>query len=215
MITGQNINRIFQLYVVRQLSKPEGFIGKFILGPLWNTRNAKLNEVTLAHLALKEDDRVLDIGFGGGYLIERIIPNVQRGLVAGIDVSPVMVENCRARYPDAIQAGRVNIQCGRAEMAPYPDEFFTKVSSVNSIFYWSDVEQGLAEIHRILQKEGQVVLTYTCKRDLEKKGFVQYGVKTYEVEEVHQMLVKAGFRDVKKIRDEDRHREFICMIGRK
>jgi len=206
---------IFQQFVARQLSNPEGIIGKFILGPVWNKRNAKLNDVTFSQLELRQDDRVLDIGFGGGYLLERIIPNVQQGLIAGIDVSPVMVGNFRARYPEAIKSGRIDIQCGRAEMTPFPDGYFTKVSSVNSIFYWSDVEQGIAEIYRILRKEGRAVLTYTCKRDLEKKGFVQYGVRTYEKEEIHQMLIKAGFKDVSEVRSEDRHREFICVLGNK
>lgn len=204
---------IFQRYLARQLSNPTGIIGKFVLGPLWNKRNAKLNDVTLAHLELKEEDRVLDIGFGGGYLLARIIPRVKCGWVAGIDISPVMVKRCRARHRAAIKAGRVDIQWGRAEALPYPDGYFTKVSSVNSIFYWSDAPQGVAEIYRILQEKGKLVLTYTCKRDLEKKGFVRYGVKTYEEEEVHQMLAQAGFREIKTIRSGDRHREFICMAG--
>jgi SAM-dependent methyltransferase len=206
---------IFQQYLARQLSNPTGIIGKFVLGPLWNRRNAKLNEVTFAHLELKEEDRVLDIGFGGGYLIERIIPKVKRGLAAGMDVSPVMVENCRARYQADIKVGRVDIRCGRAEASPYPDGYFTKVSSVNSIFYWSDAQQGISEIYRVLGDEGKVVLTYTCKRDLEKKGFAQYGVKTYEAEEVHQMLAQAGFREIEVMQSEDRYREFICVTGRK
>lgn len=204
---------IFQRYLARQLSKPTGIIGKFVLGPLWNKRNAKLNEVTLAHLELKDDDRILDVGFGGGYLLERVIPKVKRGLAAGLDVSSVLVENCRARYREDIQAGRVDIQWGRVQTLPYPDEYFTKVSSVNSLFYWDDARQGVAEIYRILQGEGKFVLTYTCKRDLEKKGFVQYGVKTYEEEEVRQMLTQAGFREIKAIHSGDRHREFICMTG--
>ena len=206
---------IFQQYLACQLSNPTGIIGKFVLGPLWNKRNAKLNEVTFAQLELNEEDRVLDIGFGGGYLLERVIPKVKGGLVAGVDVSSVMVENCRVRYREELKAGRVDVQCGRVETLPYPDGYFTKVSSVNSIFYWSDAWQGISEIYRILQEEGKVVLTYTCKKDLEKKGFVQYGVKTYEEEEVHQMLVKAGFRDIKGIRSRDRHREFMCVTGRK
>lgn len=159
---------MLQQYLADQLSRPTGIIGKFFVGRVWNKRNAKLNEVTLAHLALKEEDRVLDVGFGGGYLLERIIPKVKRGLAAGIDVSPVMVENCRARWREAIEAGSVDIRAGRAEALPYPDGHFTKVSSVNSIFYWSEVQQGISEIYRILQEDGKVVLTYTCKRDLER-----------------------------------------------
>lgn len=86
---------------------------------------------------------------------------------------------------------------------------------MNSIFYWSDAQEGILEIYRILQEEGKVILNYTCKKDLEKKGFVQYGVKTYEAEEVHEMLAKAGLRDIKGIRSWDRHRGFMCVTGRK
>jgi SAM-dependent methyltransferase len=205
----------FQQYLAHQLRNPTGIIGKFVLGPLWNKRNAKLNEMTLACLELQEDDRVLDIGFGGGYLLERIIPKVKHGLAAGIDVSTAMVENCQARWQKAIKAGKVAIQCGKAEAQPYPDRYFTKVSSVNSVFYWTDAQLGIQEIYRILQENGKVVFTYTCKKDLEKKWFVEYGVKTYEDEEIQVMLIRAGFKEINLMRSWDRHREYVCMTGYK
>lgn len=59
-----------QEFVAGQLSHPTGVIGKIVLGPLWNKRNAMLNDVTLAHLELGEEDRVLDIGFGEGVGID-------------------------------------------------------------------------------------------------------------------------------------------------
>lgn len=148
-------------------------------------------------------------------MLEKIIPQLTRGLAAGLDVSPVMVENCRARYQQDIQAGKVEFQCGHVERIPYPDRYFTKVSSVNSLFYWSDIQQGFSEIYRILQEKGKVILTYTCSKDLEKKGIAQYGVKTYEGEVVRHMLVNVGFSEIQIFRTGDRHREFICMTGRK
>lgn len=203
----------FQHYLARQLSSPSGIVGKVVLGRLWNRRNAALNEATLAQMDLREDDRVLDIGFGGGFLLGKAIATVKRGRVAGLDASPVMVENCRARYRDEIKDGRVDIRCGRVETVPYPDGHFSTVSSVNSIFYWRDARQGIAEIYRILENRGRLVLTFTCQKDLESKGFVQHGVKTYSEEEVRQMLADAGFQDIQMTRGRDRHREFVCMTG--
>ena len=205
----------FQQYIARQLSHPTGLVGKFVLGPLWNRRNAALNEAAFTHLALKEDDRVLDVGFGGGYLLGKIISTVKEGFVAGIDVSSEMVENCRTRYCIEIEAGRVDIQCSQAESLPYPDDTFTKVSSVNSIFYWDDVEQGIGEIYRVLEDGGMVVLTFTCKEDLGSKAFARHGVETFEEEEVEEMLVKAGFRYVWTVRGQDQHRAFVSVVGRK
>jgi arsenite methyltransferase len=205
----------FQRFIAHQLSNPTRVIGKKVIGPLWNKRNAKLNDFTFDHLGLEADDRVLDIGFGGGYLLERILDTVTQGIVAGMDVSPVMARFCWTRLQAYAKSGNLSLQCGRVEVSPYPDRCFTKVSSVNSIFYWNDAQQGISEIYRILQDGGQVILTYTRKEDLEKKAFVQYGIKTYEVEEIHHMLVTAGFKEIRHNWAEDRHRKFICVTGDK
>jgi SAM-dependent methyltransferase len=206
---------LIQRHLAGQLSKPRGIVGRFVLGRLWNRRNAELNEVTLELLDLWAEDRVLDVGFGGGYLLGRIIPRVEGGLAAGIDASPAMVRNARARWRAEIEVGRVDIRTGRAEALPYRDGHFTRVSSVNSIFYWSTAEQGVAEMYRVLQEGGRVVLTFTCQRDLETRRFVQHGIRTYDEAEIECMLAAAGFREIEAVRRSDRHREFACMTGRK
>ena len=58
-------------------------------------------------------------------------------------------------------------------------------------------------------------MTFTERKDIENKGFSQYGITTFDTEEVQQMLVRAGFRDIKEKKDFDQHREFICLIGYK
>ena len=76
-------------FVAQQLGRPSGLIGQLILGPVWNKRNAALNDVAFDHLALNPHDRVLEVGFGGGYLLSRISTVVtegfpgRRGCVAG------------------------------------------------------------------------------------------------------------------------------------
>ena len=39
--------------------------------------------------------RVLELGFGGGYLLNKLLKNPEVEFVAGVDVSPEMVEFCR------------------------------------------------------------------------------------------------------------------------
>jgi ubiquinone/menaquinone biosynthesis C-methylase UbiE len=172
-----SLRSYFQRLLARQFSRPSGFIGHFVIGAIWNKRKAVLNDATLAGLELQDDDRVLDVGFGGGYLLCKMAEKVHRGLIAGIDSSPAMVENSQRRFRKAIHAGRMEIRCAQAEALPYPDEFFSKVSSVNSIFYWSDPSAGLAEIYRLLENNGRVVLTFTCRQDLADKGFAQQKIQ--------------------------------------
>ena len=200
-------------YFARQLGKPTGWIGKWVLAPLWNHRNRALNDLTLAELELTPADRLLDIGFGGGYLMAMAHTTAHPALVAGLDISPAMVQNAQKRWRAEIAAGRVVVQLGSAEALPFPDAHFTKICSVNSIFYWSDPQQGLREIYRALQPAGRAVLTFTRPESIRRKWFAPYAVKSLQPQAVHDLLADAGFQHIQIVSAEDQHRQFVCLIA--
>ncbi len=194
----------------RQLTSPSGPIGR-LAGWAWNRRNAALNETVLGILDLQPDDRVLDIGFGGGYLLGRMASTVSDGLLAGVDISPTMVANAK-RYARIGQSGNLDLRCAAAEDLPYPPEYFSKVCSVNSIFYWQNIEKGLAEMQRVLWPGGKAGLCFTCPGSLEKKGFARH-IRLYEPEEVAQMLAARGFSRVETTTFSDRHRQYVTLVA--
>ena len=59
-------------FVARQLSHPKGFLGR-IFGRLMNRHNANMNAFAIRQLELTSSDRVLEIGFGGGVTLQRLI----------------------------------------------------------------------------------------------------------------------------------------------
>jgi SAM-dependent methyltransferase len=199
----------------RQLGNPSGIIGKWILAPVWNKRNSALNDVAFERLALRPDDRVLEVGFGGGYLIGRMTTVVTGGSLAGVDVSPAMVAFCADRFRTLVEAGSLELRCARAEALPYPDGHFTKVCAVNSIFYWQNAQQAISELWRVLAASGTLVMCFTCKESMQDKEFTRHGVALYELEQVEQMLESAGFRDISFTRASDRHREFWTVVSQK
>ena len=81
---------MFAKFLAGQLGRPSGVWG-LVLAPIWNKRNAALNDVAFQALALSPQDRVLEVGFGGGYLLGRMAQVVTAGFLAGVDVSPSMV----------------------------------------------------------------------------------------------------------------------------
>ena len=202
-------------FLARQLANPSGVIGRWVMAPIWNRRNSALNDAVFDSLALHPRDRVLEVGFGGGYLLGRMAAVVTEGLLAGVDVSPAMVAFCEKRYRPLVEAGKLDLQCAPAESLPYPDGHFSKACLVNSIFYWQDAPQALSELHRVLEEGGLLVMCFTCKRCLEDRQFARHGLALYEDGQVCQMMESAGFDGVDTTRASDRHREFLCIVGRK
>jgi ubiquinone/menaquinone biosynthesis C-methylase UbiE len=206
---------MFAQFVARQLSHPSGLAGRWILGPLWNRRNRSLNDAALEALKLRSDDRVLEVGFGGGYLLGRMTAIVTSGFIGGVDISAAMVEQGQARYRPLIQAGKMDLKVGTADRLPYPAAQFNKAVSVNSIFYWQDVPQSISELSRVLYDNGRLVLCFTDKASLQQKDFASHGLKLYDTHEVEQLLTAAGLHTINVTRQTDRHRAFWCMTAQK
>ncbi|CAG0926814.1 demethylmenaquinone methyltransferase / 2-methoxy-6-polyprenyl-1,4-benzoquinol methylase [Thermoflexales bacterium] len=200
-------------FIAQQLSHPAGAIGRWILGPLWNRRNRPLNDVSLAQLDLHSVDRVLEVGFGGGYLLGRMSVLVTDGFIGGVDVSATMVEQCRARYRSLVQTGKLDLKVGTAEQLPYPDRHFTKAVSVNSIFYWPAAPSAIAEIARALDVHGHLVLCFTDKDSLQQKDFARHGLTLYNAADVQHLLEDNGFHEINLTQHADRHRSFWCVTA--
>jgi len=199
--------------MARQLGNPSGIAG-YLTALLWNKRNARLNDVVFDSLALSPTDRVLEVGFGGGYLLGRMSTIVTNGLLVGVDVSPAMVAFCERRYRSLTSDGKLELRCAQAESLPYPSGHFTQACTVNSIFYWQNVQQALCELWRVLAEGGTLVMCFTCKASLEKRGFAKH-IGLYEADDVQEMMVSCGFQGIRTRHFSDKHRKFVCMTGSK
>ncbi len=204
-------NRI-KRHIAGQLTRPHGLIGRWLIGPLWNRRNRALNDRTLQALRLRDQDRVLDIGFGGGYLLAQMAKIVTQGHLAGLEASPILVDRIQRKFQALVYKGRIDIRLGSAEELPFTDGAFDKVASVNAIFYWRDPAGGIREAWRVLRQDGLFVLTFTAKEDLDRQEF---GIASFTEDQVTRMVRQAGFNRIDVSRGRDVHRTFFILMAAK
>src|SRR4029077_9724168 len=126
-----------------------------------NRGNAKLNAFAVRQLELTPSDRVLEIGFGGGVTLPSLIK--QAGFVAGVDRSRDMVKRARTIFSEAVSAGNAEFREGTVETLPYEAASFGKACTVNTVYFWSSLDGGFTEIHRVLAPGGRVVVGFLPK----------------------------------------------------
>lgn len=182
--------------VAAQLRRPSGRIAGLVAW-LLNRINAPMNARTLELLDVGPDDRVLEVGFGGGALLASMAHVATRGLVAGVDFSPEVVERARRQLRDLVADGRVELRCADAAAMPYPDARFTKACTANTIYFWPDAPAVLAEFRRVLAVGGRLVVSFAAKATAAKLPYTRHGFTLYEAAEVEALLVSTGFRDVR------------------
>ena len=147
-------------FIARQLSCPSGLPGR-IVGRLMNRRNARMNAFAVTQLELQPADRVLEIGFGGGVTLPTLI--AVAGSVTGLDRSRDAVNLANARFSTAVKAGRAQFRVGVVESLPFESGHFTKVCTVNTVYFWKSLDQPFAEIFRVLAPRGRAVIGFLPK----------------------------------------------------
>ncbi len=182
-----------------QLSRPTGVLGALVRR-LMNRGNARMNAFAVGLLELAPADRVLEIGFGGGVTLPSLFAGA--AFVAGVDRSGDVVARARARFAGAVAAGRGDFREGQVEALPFDGGSFDKVCTVNTVYFWTSLDAGFSEIHRVLSPGGRVAVGFLPKERMDRIGFPGDIFTPRAPDDVVAALIRTGFTDVRVERPE-------------
>jgi ubiquinone/menaquinone biosynthesis C-methylase UbiE len=159
---------------------------------------------TLALMRVEPRDRVLDVGCGTGWLPRRLASELTEERVVGMDVSDEMIQRARAA---SAGIGNLTFVVGGVDRIPWEDDFFTKVISVESAYYWPDPGRGIQEIFRVLGPGGSAWILINYYRDNPHchQWGAQYKIPSHLLwaEEWAELYRHAGFTGVEHRRIPD------------
>ena len=135
-------------------------------GEEMEAHHLSITEQTLALMNLKPGERVLDLGCGAGWasrlMAKAIADDDKPGQVVGLDVSDEMIRRARA---GSTAYDNVMFVVGSAQQIPWEENFFDKVLSVESFYYYADQERALAELFRVIAPKGKLYILINLYRD--------------------------------------------------
>lgn len=102
-----------------------------------------------------EDKRVLEVGSGRGGGASFVHRALGARDVTGVDLTPSSVRWCTRHWSEP----GLRFAIGDAEQLSFPSESFDAVINVESSHNYWHVDRFLAEVHRVLQPEGVLLLT--------------------------------------------------------
>ena len=175
-------------FMARQLRRPSGWFGRRVMASLLNEGNRGLLDSVLEAAAPTPGTRAVDVGFGGGYTLDRLAPLVRPARVAGVEISEAMISAVRRRCGDAYDLHRAD-----AAALPFPDGSVDLVLSVNTIYFWPDPARVLSEMNRVLKPGGRLVLGYRSRLILWTSPVTWFGFRLHSDRRVGQLLGEAGF----------------------
>jgi len=165
-------------------------------------------EQTLTMMKLRPGDRVLDLGCGAGWasrLMAEAVDDAKRpGQVIGLDVSDEMIRRARSA-----SKGYDNLMfvVGSAQQVPWGENYFDKVLSVESFYYYADQDRALAELFRVMAPLGELYILINLYRDnhysLRWAEELKVPVHVRSEQEYISLLKAHTFEDVRAVRVPD------------
>lgn len=181
-------------YISSQFSNPRGLGGR-IITLVQNIGNKKMYRKAVALVNVSADDKLLDVGYGNGYLLKQIYRKCSPDLY-GVDISDDARSMATKRNHEAAGAGKLHLQVGDCCSLPYEDDTFAAVTTINTVYFWSDTVKGLSEIRRCLKEGGSFYNVVYSKEYLNTIKYTEIGYKKFEPEELIQYGKAAGFEKI-------------------
>jgi SAM-dependent methyltransferase len=190
-------------------SEFEGFLG--LLGGLTMAFGRGRSARLIAELAeVGPGDRVVDVGCGPGRFLREA---AERGATAvGVDPSSQMRRLATWRTPASLRDA-IRVTDGTAERLPLKDGEATVAWAVASFHHWTDPDAGLAELRRVLQPGGRLLIAERLARP---GGWFQHHALTWEQgQDLVAQAERAGFSDVAAVRSSLGRRQLLVVRGRR
>jgi len=174
--------------------KPKENLGGKIMVKGMNKGHEKLASWARSFLNIKEGDRIIDLGCGGGRNVQYF--STKAKYVYGLDYSKMSVKVSRELNEKEIKAGRCEIFEGDVSEIPFEDESLDIVTAFETIYFWKDIEKAFKEIHRVLGVGGTFLICNegsARENSNIKKWADMLDFNVYTGDELIEILEKIGF----------------------
>lgn len=198
----------FTEYIGSQFGNPHGFIGR-VCCVIMNVINKAMYKNMVSAIDINSGDKVLDIGYGNGYLLHLIYKKCNTELY-GIDISADMKIQATKRNKKAEKNGQLFLEIGDCCDLPYEDNVFSVVSSINTVYFWNDVVKALTEIRRVLKTDKSFYNVVYTKEWLDTLSYTEKGFKKYESEQLIEFGRAAGFEQI-QVKDIIKGKSFVVI----
>ena len=171
-------------------------------GPKMENQHLDITEKTLRLMDLRPGERILDLGCGSGWatrLLARMVAEGPQGFgqVVGVDISDEMIRQARAASRDF---ENVMFVVGSAAQIPWEENFFDKMLSVESFYYYPDQDRALAELFRVMAPRGRLFILINLYKDnpysLQWVPKLKVPVHVRSAAEYVELLKKHAFENV-------------------
>ncbi len=119
-----------------------------------------------------------------------------------------MVEEAKTINSAHGATGKARFILGDADDLPFDKDEFSKILTVNTIYFWSKPEATLLEFQRVLKHDGILVIGVRSKETMDQMPFTEYYFRKFTEVEMEDLLINNGFKILNSIKKKEPPSEY-------
>jgi len=183
--------------IAAQLKHPTGEKGIEMANMMHET-NINMARHSIQNLNISKENKILELGHGNAGHVAFIFEKADNLKYYGLEMSELMFQEARQINRNFVSQKQAFFSLYDGNVIPFEDEFFDKIFTVNTIYFWQQPEKLLLEIYRVLKPEGIFCITFAEESFMKTLPFTQYEFELYSTEKVEKLIQKTVFKITNK-----------------
>ncbi len=175
-----------------QLSHPSGDHGNEI-AQMMHATNIGMTKNAIANLNLTSNDSVLELGHGNAGHLEFLFSQCQNIHYTGLEISTLMNQEAQLANKSFVDSGKASFVLYDGTLFPFAADSFNKCFTVNTLYFWQNPLELLAELSRVLKPKALFSLTFAHRNFMETLPFTPFGFTLYNPDEVMKLVAQSSF----------------------
>ena len=175
-----------------QLSHPSGEKGLEI-AEMMNETNIGMTKNAISNLNLTSGDAVLELGHGNAGHLNFLFSLSENVHYTGLEISTLMNSEAQQLNRPFMEAQKAAFVLYDGKHIPFADNRFDKLFTVNTLYFWENPLETLAELSRILKPRALFSLTFAHRSFMETLPFTPFGFTLYNPDEVMTLVQQSDF----------------------
>ncbi len=189
------MNKVELDQLAQQLMCPNGEVG-VNLGKQMSDSNKGMIMNSIIALHLQNNNKVLEIGHGNCEHLNDIMQTAKGIKYFGFELSKTMVNEAIRINHEYVKNNKALFQSYDGNKISYVVNFFDRILTVNTIYFWKKPSIFLEEMYRVLKPEGIFTLTFVDKEFMKNLPFTNSVFSLFDKDVVKHLVISAGFKVV-------------------
>lgn len=176
-----------------QLRQPKGSKG-IEVADLMNDINIAMTHHAIENLNISDNDKIMELGHGNCKHLSHLLNQKSNLTYYGLELSELMYKEAERINQHFIKNKQAHFFHYNSLEIPFSNNYFNKIFTVNTIYFWSNPKHLLDELFRILKPNGTLCITFVQKEFMQQLPFTAYGFTLYDNEKLTKLISSTQFK---------------------